>query len=144
MGIHPVDCFSQTEDPCAARGITYESGATDPTSGHMGSKSRIDDWLATLEGNLGLQREGFERDGQPNYCTAYQDLAHLSDHHPLVTHLHGTHMGIRVDEEWQKGAQLNRLCTKRLKKHMSEGEKNGVKDKLEEELGEAIAECAEL
>eukprot|EP00959_Pyramimonas_sp_CCMP1952_P466767 9490512-Pyramimonas_sp.AAC.2 len=37
------------EHPDAMRGLTYESGATYPTSGHMGSKSRIDDWLATLE-----------------------------------------------------------------------------------------------
>eukprot|EP00959_Pyramimonas_sp_CCMP1952_P453130 9467737-Pyramimonas_sp.AAC.1 len=138
LGILPIDCFSQMENPNAARGLTYESGATDPTSG---SKSRIDDWLATLEGSLGLQREDFVRNGQPNYCSAHQNLAHLSHHHPLIAHVHKTHMGIRVDKDWEKSAQENRVSAKRLKKHMTEDERRAVKDIIEETLRGDIADC---
>ena len=140
LGILPIDCYSQVEHPNEMRGLTYESGATDPSSGHMGSRSRIDDWLASLEGSPSLQREDFDRDGQPNYCTAHRNLAHLSDHHPLIAHLHGTNMGIRVNKDWAKDTQTNRVHTKRLKKYMTDDERKSVKDVLEETLKGGIAD----
>ena len=140
LGILPIDCYSQVEHPNEMRGLTYESGATDPSSGHMGSRSRIDDWLASLEGSPSLQREDFDRDGQPNYCTAHRNLAHLSDHHPLIAHLHGTNMGIRVNKDWEKDTQTNRVHTKRLKKYMTDDERKAVKDVLEETLKGDIAD----
>ena len=108
----------------------------------MGSRSRIDDWLASLEGNPSLQRGDFDRDGQPNYCSAHRNLAHLSDHHPLVVHLNGTSMGIRINKGWEKDTRANRARTKRLKKHMTEDDRKAVKDALEETLKEDIVDVA--
>jgi len=128
IGLGPLDT-ERRQDP---RQRTYESRSTVKTGGHMGATSRIDDWLVD---GLGKTEEII---GTPE---THPDLPHTSDHHPLTLKTDVRSLGIEVDRGWQSRHTRNKREIKRMKKHLTDEDKQGIREAMERDTREGIGDC---